>query len=88
MNKTIFLVISMLPWLLAGGALIYLAPAIADQLLHSATTATWLATLGRSGYYPKLAVAIAISMSLLGTALTIIGSKYFPNARLLNTPSK
>lgn len=83
MNKNLFLVISMVPWLLAGGALIYLAPAIADKLLHSATTSTWLTTLGRSGYYPKLAVEVAIGMSIIGTFLTILGSKYLPSARRL-----
>jgi fructose-specific phosphotransferase system IIC component len=80
-TKTLFLVISMLPWLLVGGALIYLAPAIANQVLHSETTATWLATLSRSGYYPKLASFTALGMSVVGTILTIVGSKYFPNDR-------
>ncbi|MBE9028306.1 hypothetical protein IQ266_00865 [filamentous cyanobacterium LEGE 11480] len=85
MNKTVFLVISMVPWILVGGALIYLAPAIADQLLHSETTHMWLTTLGRGGYYPKLATAVAIGMSLVGTALTIIGSKYLPSDRRIQS---
>lgn len=85
MNKNVFLVMSMVPWLLVGGALIYLAPAIADKLLHSETTATWLTTLGRGGYYPKLAIEVALGMSIVGTALTILGSKYLPSQRRMET---
>lgn len=88
MNKSVFLVISMLPWLLAGGALIYLSPAIADRLVHSDMTATWLITLGRSGYYPKLAVEVAVAMVVLGTTLTILGSQYFPSDRRLKANRK
>ncbi len=88
MNKSVFLVISMLPWLLAGGALIYLSPAIADRLVHSEMTATWLMTLGRSGYYPKLAIEVVAAMVVLGTALTIIGSQYFPSDRRLKADRK
>jgi hypothetical protein len=88
MNKSLFLVISMVPWLLAGGALIYLAPAIANQLLHSETTATWLTTLGRSGYYPQLAIGVVAVMSVIGTALTILGSKYLPSDRRLKAEGR
>jgi uncharacterized membrane protein len=87
-NKSIFLVVSMVPWLLAGGALIYLAPAIAHQLLHSETTEMWLTTLGRSGYYPQLAIGVTIVMSAIGTALTILGSKYLPSDRRLKAEGK
>ncbi len=87
-NKSIFLVVSMIPWLLAGGALIYLAPAIAHQILHSDTTAMWLTTLSRSGYYPQLAIGTAIVMSAIGTALTILGSKYLPSDRRLKAQGK
>jgi hypothetical protein len=87
-NKSIFLVVSMVPWLFAGGALIYLAPAIAHQILHSDTTNLWLTTLGRSGYYPQLAIGVAIVMSAIGTALTIFGSKYLPSDRRLKAAGK
>jgi hypothetical protein len=53
--KTIFLLGSMVGWLLIGAALIYLGPAIADHFLHSELTHRWMETLGRSGYRPDLA---------------------------------
>jgi hypothetical protein len=80
-NKVLFLLISMVVWLLAGGALIYLAPAIAFQVTQSQTTATWLATLGRSGYYPTLALQVMVAMTIIGTLLSIAGQKYFPDRR-------
>ena len=55
-GKTIYLLASMVGWLLVGGALIYLAPVMANQFFHSDTTEIWMETLGRSGYNPMLAV--------------------------------
>jgi hypothetical protein len=37
-------------------------------------TATWLKTLSRSGYYPNLAIGIAIAMTIVGTGLSILGA--------------
>lgn len=53
--KTIFLLISMVGWLIVGAALMYLFPLIVDRLVSSEVTHTWLKTLGRSGYNPMLA---------------------------------
>ncbi len=53
--KTIFLLASMVGWLLVGAALMYAFPWVADRLLSSDLTHRWMATLGRSGYNPMLA---------------------------------
>ena len=76
-GKTIFLLISMVGWLLSGGALIYLTPFLANQVSHSATTSLWMENLIRGGYKPLLALSGGSSILLL----TIIGNavwyKYF-----------
>jgi hypothetical protein len=46
--KTIFLLSSMVGWMILGAALIYLFPAIADLTIHSERTHTWLTTLSRT----------------------------------------
>jgi len=55
-TKTIFLLASMVGWLIVGAALMYLFPVLADQLVASDLTHQWMKTLGRSGYNPMLAV--------------------------------
>lgn len=70
--KTIFLLASMVGWLLVGGALMYLFPWIADRLMSSDLTHTWLETLGRSGYNPMLAWVgggIALIVTVLSTII-------------------
>lgn len=52
--KTIFLLVSMVGWLLVGAALMYLFPAVADALVGSTLTHQWMTTLARSGYNPTL----------------------------------
>jgi len=52
--KTIFLLVSMLGWLIVGAALMYLFPAIADRLLSSDLTHGWIDNLSRGGYQPTL----------------------------------
>ena len=69
-GKTIFLLLSMVGWLLSGGALIYLTPFLADRLLPSATTGLWMENLTRGGYNPMLAIAGGGSVLIL----TIIGN--------------
>jgi hypothetical protein len=64
--KTIFLLTSMVGWLIVGAALMYLFPLIADLLVSSDLTHVWLKTLGRSGYNPMRAGVGG------GIALTII----------------
>jgi hypothetical protein len=56
--KTIFLLSSMVGWMILGAALIYLFPAIADLVIHSERTHTWIETLSRSNYRPSLAVGV------------------------------
>jgi hypothetical protein len=76
MNKNnILLVAAMLTWLLAGGGLIYLSPLIADAITHSAMTGTWLITLERGGYYPKIATIASSIMVVLGTILAIVQAR-------------
>ncbi|MDY6936396.1 MAG: hypothetical protein SWY16_01915 [Cyanobacteriota bacterium] len=52
--KSIFLLASMVGWLLVGAALMYLAPQVADWVVASERTHTWMVTLSRSGYNPTL----------------------------------
>ncbi len=56
--KTIFLLSSMVGWAVLGAVLIYLFPAIANHLINSERTHTWIETLSRSNYRPKLAVSM------------------------------
>jgi hypothetical protein len=68
------LLISLVPWAIVGGALIYLSPAIAHLILHSDLTNTWLQTLSRSGYYPKEATIVAGISTIVGIILTLRGN--------------
>jgi hypothetical protein len=52
--KTIFLLVSMVGWLIVGAALMYLFPLLADQLVSSKTTHLWMENLSRNGYNPML----------------------------------
>jgi hypothetical protein len=56
--KTIFLLTSMVGWLILGAALIYLFPIVFDILIRSERTALWLKTLSRSGYNPMLGLKV------------------------------
>lgn len=70
--KTIFLLASMVGWLIVGAALIYLFPFLADHLLPSDRTHLWMQTLGRSGYNPNLAWisgGIALGITLMTNIL-------------------
>lgn len=70
--KAIFLLSSMAGWLIVGASLIYLVPAAADTFRPSDLTATWIETLGRSGYNPKMAViggGVALVLTVAGNAL-------------------
>jgi hypothetical protein len=53
--KTIFLLASMVGWLIVGASLMYLFPLLADWLVSSERTHVWMETLSRSGYNPMLA---------------------------------
>lgn len=68
--KTIFLLASMVGWLIVGAALMYLFPAIADRLWDSELTHLWMENLSRGGYKPVLAAGAG------GAALvvTVVGN--------------
>lgn len=52
--KTIFLLGSMVGWLIVGAALMYLCPLLIDWGFPSATTHLWMDNLSRGGYNPRL----------------------------------
>jgi hypothetical protein len=54
--KTIFILVSMVGWLMVGAALMYLCPAILDLTLASDKTHLWMTNLSRGGYNPTLAL--------------------------------
>jgi hypothetical protein len=67
--KTIFLLVSMVGWLIVGAALMYLFPLLADWLVGSERTHVWMQTLGRSGYNPMLGWVgggVTLFVTLLG----------------------
>ena len=67
--KTIFLLVSMVGWLLVGGALMYLSPFLMDLLLPSDRTHLWMANLSRGGYNPTLALvggSVAFILTVVG----------------------
>jgi hypothetical protein len=70
--KTIFLLVSMVGWLLVGAALMYLFPAIADGLVASDLTHLWLTNLTRSGYNPALGWiggGIVFTLTVIGNVI-------------------
>ncbi|NES25172.1 MAG: hypothetical protein F6K41_41290 [Symploca sp. SIO3E6] len=62
--KTIFLLASMVGWLIVGAALMYLFPLVADLLVSSELTHLWMKNLSNSGYNPML--------GLLGGGITLV----------------
>jgi hypothetical protein len=70
--KTLFLLASMVGWLILGAALIYLSPYLADRILPSDRTHLWMQTLDRGGYYPTLAWlvgGIALGINILANII-------------------
>ncbi|HEY9643151.1 MAG TPA: hypothetical protein V6C57_21865 [Coleofasciculaceae cyanobacterium] len=70
--KTIFLLSSMVGWLIVGAALMYLFPLIANLIMSSDLTHLWMKNLSRSGYNPMLAWVgggIALAITVLGNIL-------------------
>ncbi|MEL6814610.1 MAG: hypothetical protein AAFP03_07325 [Cyanobacteria bacterium J06598_3] len=71
-GQNIFLLVSMAGWLIVGASLIYLMPVAANLIAHSATTETWMETLGRGGYKPAMAEiggSIAFVLTVTGNLL-------------------
>jgi len=75
--KTIFLLASMVVWLLVGAALIYLSPVLADLLVSSDRTHLWMTNLSRGGYNPMLAVIGGGVALAINTLVTIIWYQRF-----------
>lgn len=67
-RKNIFLIASMVGWLIVGAVLIYLFPVVANFVSHSDTTQLWLETLARGSYNPTLA-SIVGGVTLMMTVL-------------------
>jgi hypothetical protein len=70
--KTIFLLASMVGWLIVGAALMYLFPFMADVLVSSDLTHLWMENLSRSGYNPGLGWVgggIALTITVLGNVI-------------------
>jgi hypothetical protein len=57
--KTIFLLVSMLGWLIIGGALIYAGPMFYHLWAHSETSTLWITNLNQGGYEPFAALRVA-----------------------------
>ncbi|MEM8603454.1 MAG: hypothetical protein AAGF24_06415 [Cyanobacteria bacterium P01_H01_bin.121] len=75
--KTIFLLASMVGWLIVGAALIYLFPIMADVLVGSERTHLWLRTLSRGDYNPMLAYAGGGVALLLTTVANVVWYQWF-----------
>lgn len=70
--KTIFLLVSMVGWLITGAALMYLFPAIWDLVLPSDRTHLWMENLTRGGYAPTMGWVvggITLAITVAGNAL-------------------
>lgn len=70
--KTIFILASMVGWLIVGAALMYLFPLLADRIVASELTHLWMKNLSRGGYNPMLAWiggGIALVITLLGNLI-------------------
>lgn len=68
--KTIFLLVSMVGWLIVGAALMYLFPVIADRLVSSELTHRWMETLSRGSYNPALGWiggGVALGLNIVGS---------------------
>lgn len=76
-SKTVFLLTSMVGWLLSGGAIIYLTPFLANQIAPSDTTHLWMENLLRGGYNPGLALAGGSSILMLTVIGNAVWYKYF-----------
>jgi hypothetical protein len=70
--KTIFILASMVGWLIVGAALMYLFPVIADLLVSSDRTHLWMTNLSRGDYNPMLAEivgGIALTLTVLANII-------------------
>jgi len=75
--KTIFLLISMVGWLIVGAVLMYLFPLMANFFTHSETTELWVSNLTKWGYQPRMASTVGGAALLLTTAGNLIWYRQF-----------
>jgi len=75
--KTVFLLASMVGWLLVGAALMYLFPFLANLLVANDVTHLWMENLGQSGYNPTLGWAGGGTALLVTVLATIIWHQRF-----------
>ena len=68
--KTIFILVSMVGWLLVGAAIMYLCPAVLDLVLASDKTHLWIENLSRGGYNPTPVLIFGLAILLL----TVVGN--------------
>lgn len=76
-GKTVFLLMSMVGWLLSGGALIYLTPFLANQITPSPTTHLWMENLTRGGYNPMIVISGGGSILILTVIGNAVWYRYF-----------
>ncbi|MGB3493366.1 MAG: hypothetical protein WBA57_11595 [Elainellaceae cyanobacterium] len=75
--KTIFLLASMVGWLIVGAALMYLFPWVADAIVSSELTHRWMITLGRGGYAPLLGLLAGGIAFAITTAANVVWYRRF-----------
>lgn len=66
--KTVFLLVSMVGWLIIGGALIYAGPWFYHLWAHSETSTLWITNLNEGGYEPVAALRVAGVLLIIETA--------------------
>lgn len=70
--KTVFILTSMVGWLIVGASLMYLFPVLADQFVGTERTHLWLTNLSRGGYNPMLAWVgggVTLALTVAGNIL-------------------
>lgn len=77
--KTIFLLASMVGWLIVGASLMYLFPATINTLTGSEMTQLWMKNLARSGYNPSLALEVGGLALVVTIALNLLWYQRFEN---------
>jgi hypothetical protein len=72
LGKTIFLLVSMVGWLIFGASLMYLFPVVADWWVASDRTHLWMENLTRGGYDPMLGwlgAGITLTANVVGNII-------------------
>lgn len=76
-TKTIFLLSSMVGWLIVGAALMYLSPFLVNQFVASDVTQLWMKNLSRGGYNPALAAIVGGIVLLINVVAYLIWHQRF-----------